>query len=68
MALQLIYKPVYIIMDSIYPAALAYNISRGHYLPGEVGEGATCKFSTPILSGSLFTPQPYRAILTEVTI
>ncbi len=32
-------------MDTIYPAALAYNISRGHYLPGELGEGANCKFS-----------------------
>jgi hypothetical protein len=38
--LQLIYHPIYFIRVTFHPAALPHNISRGHYLPRGLGEGA----------------------------
>jgi hypothetical protein len=40
---QLICQPFYFIRVIINPAALPHNISRGHYLPGQWGEGVYCQ-------------------------
>ena len=46
--LQLILKPVYFIRVTIYPATIPHNISRGHYLPREVGGGCFLLIFQPI--------------------
>ncbi len=46
--LQLIFKPVYFIRVTIYPATIPHNISRGHYLPREVGGGCFLPIFQPI--------------------
>jgi hypothetical protein len=67
--LQLIFKPIYCIRVTIYPATLPTILAEVTIYPGGWGEVFSGNFPTHLfLSGSLCTLRPYPTILAEVTI